>query len=77
MVLQLKSCTLLREVQKIFHEIIIFHRFIGFFSLGSEDWANGVAQIPYAFCLELRPGQTGTDSNFGFTLPEVIFLLIF
>jgi hypothetical protein len=44
---------------------------------GSEDWANGVAQIPYAFCLELRPGQTGTDSNFGFTLPEVIFLLIF
>jgi hypothetical protein len=24
----------------------------------------------------LRPGQTGTDSNFGFTLPEVILLLI-
>jgi hypothetical protein len=37
---------------------------------GSEDWAEGVAKIKYAFCLELRPGQTGTDSFYGFSLPE-------
>jgi len=37
---------------------------------GSEDWTYGVAGIKYSFCLELRPGQTGTDANFGFTLPE-------
>jgi len=37
---------------------------------GSEDWAYGVAGIPYAYCLELRPGQTGTDSNYGFGLPQ-------
>jgi hypothetical protein len=37
---------------------------------GSEDWAQGNAGVPYAYCLELRPSQTGTDSNYGFTLPE-------
>jgi carboxypeptidase A2 len=36
----------------------------------SEDWAYGVAQVPYTYCLELRPGQTGVDSNYGFALPE-------
>jgi murein tripeptide amidase MpaA len=37
---------------------------------GSEDWAQGVAGIKYSYCLELRPGQSGPDSNYGFTLPE-------
>ena len=37
---------------------------------GSEDWAYGVAGIPYSYCLELRPGQSGTDANYGFALPE-------
>ncbi|CAF0839173.1 unnamed protein product [Brachionus calyciflorus] len=37
---------------------------------GSDDWAVGEAGIKYSFCLELRPGQTGPDSNYGFTLPE-------
>lgn len=37
---------------------------------GSDDWAVGVAGIKYSFCLELRPGQTGIDSNYGFALPE-------
>lgn len=26
--------------------------------------------IKWSYCLELRPGQTGADSNFGFQLPE-------
>ncbi|RMZ93185.1 carboxypeptidase B-like [Brachionus plicatilis] len=37
---------------------------------GSEDWAYGTAGIKYSYCLELRPGQSGTDSFYGFTLPE-------
>jgi len=37
---------------------------------GSEDWAQGNQNIPYAFCLELRPGQSGVDAQYGFTLPE-------
>lgn len=37
---------------------------------GSEDWAYGTAGIPYSYCLELRPSQYGTDSNYGFALPE-------
>lgn len=37
---------------------------------GSDDWAAGEAGIKYSFCLELRPGQTGVDSNYGFALPE-------
>jgi len=37
---------------------------------GSEDWAYGTAGIKYSYCLELRPGQTGVDASFGFTLPE-------
>jgi len=37
---------------------------------GSDDWAYGTAKIKYSHCLELRPGQTGTDSSYGFTLPE-------
>jgi hypothetical protein len=43
--------------------------FNGASSGGSEDWAKGVIGIKYAFCFELRPGQTGTDSNYGFALP--------
>jgi hypothetical protein len=37
---------------------------------GSEDWAYGVAKVPYTYCLELRPGQTGVDSTYGFALPQ-------
>jgi len=36
---------------------------------GSDDWAKGVAGIKYSHCLELRPGQSGQDANFGFQLP--------
>jgi len=36
---------------------------------GSDDWAKGVAGVKYSHCLELRPGNTGLDANFGFTLP--------
>jgi len=36
---------------------------------GSEDWAKGVANIKYSYCFELRPGQYGTDSYYGFALP--------
>ena len=45
----------------------------GFFepsSGGSLDWAKAIAGIKYSVCLELRPASTGTDSGFGFTLPE-------
>jgi len=37
---------------------------------GLMDWARGVANVPWPFALELRPGQTGVDSQHGFTLPE-------
>jgi len=37
---------------------------------GSEDWAYAIGGIKYAYCLELRPGQSGTDSSYGFALPE-------
>ncbi len=37
---------------------------------GSFDWTKGVAGIKYSIALELRPGQTGPDSVYGFTLPE-------
>lgn len=37
---------------------------------GSDDWAYGTAGIKYSHCIELRPGQTGTDSAYGFQLPE-------
>lgn len=37
---------------------------------GSDDWAKGVANIKYSYCFELRPGQSGVDAQFGFTLPE-------
>ena len=30
---------------------------------------DGTAGIKYSHCLELRPGDTGVDANFGFTLP--------
>jgi hypothetical protein len=36
---------------------------------GSDDWAKGVANIKHSCTLELRPGQTGTDSTYGFLLP--------
>ena len=36
----------------------------------SDDWARGNASIKYSYTLELRPGQSGPDSNYGFTLPE-------
>ena len=42
---------------------------------GSEDWAQGNAGIKYAYCLELRPSQTGVDSSYGFTLPEDRYIL--
>jgi carboxypeptidase A2 len=35
---------------------------------GTEDWTYAQG-IPHSYCLELRPGQSGTDSNFGFQLP--------
>lgn len=37
---------------------------------GSEDWAMGVAQIPYSYCFELRPSNSDADSYYGFTLPQ-------
>lgn len=36
---------------------------------GSDDWAKGVAGIKYSHCLELRPGDSGVDAQYGFTLP--------
>ena len=30
---------------------------------------KGVAGVKYSHCLELRPGNSGVDANFGFTLP--------
>ena len=42
---------------------------------GSEDWAQATAGIKYAYCLELRPSQTGVDSSYGFTLPEDRYIL--
>jgi len=36
---------------------------------GSDDWAKGVANIKHSCTLELRPGQTGVDSSYGFLLP--------
>jgi hypothetical protein len=36
----------------------------------SDDWARGAAGIQHSYTLELAPGQTGVDSNYGFTLPE-------
>jgi len=36
----------------------------------TDDWAKGVANIKYSYCLELSPGQTGPDSIYGFQLPE-------
>jgi len=35
----------------------------------TDDWAKGVAGIKYSYCLELSPGQSGTDSIYGFQLP--------
>jgi len=35
----------------------------------TDDWAKGVAGIKYSYCLELPPGQTGPDSQYGFQLP--------
>lgn len=37
---------------------------------GSFDWSKAIAGIKYSICLELRPGQSGTDSRYGFLLPE-------
>jgi hypothetical protein len=34
----------------------------------SEDWAFGVAGVPWTYCLELRPGQTVEDSIYGFAI---------
>jgi len=42
---------------------------------GSEDWAAGNASIKYAYCLELRPGKRGPDSQYGFLIPESRALL--
>jgi hypothetical protein len=36
----------------------------------SGDWAKAIANIKYSVSLELRPAQTGSDSKYGFTLPE-------
>jgi len=36
---------------------------------GSFDWTKGVAGIKHSYCLELSPGQTGVDSQYGFVLP--------
>lgn len=36
---------------------------------GSEDWTYSQG-INYSYCLELRPGQSGTDAIYGFQLPE-------
>jgi len=35
----------------------------------TDDWAKGVANIKYSYCLELPPGQSGPDSQYGFQLP--------
>jgi len=37
---------------------------------GSFDWTKSIAGIKYSICLELRPGQSGVDSQYGFVLPE-------
>jgi len=37
---------------------------------GLFDWAYAVAKVKYSYALELRPGPTGPDSQFGFALPE-------
>jgi carboxypeptidase A2 len=37
---------------------------------GSFDWTKAVAGIKYSISLELRPGSSGVDSQYGFTLPE-------
>jgi carboxypeptidase A2 len=42
---------------------------LGVASGGTEDWTYFTARINNSFCFELRPGQTGTDSQFGFQLP--------
>lgn len=36
----------------------------------SDDWAKGTANIKYAYTLELAPGDSGVDSQYGFALPE-------
>jgi hypothetical protein len=43
---------------------------LGSTSGGTEDFTYATAGIKYSYCFELRPGQTGTDSTFGFQLPE-------
>lgn len=47
------------------HSGVLFGKLSGV----SDDWAKGNASIKYSYTLELSPGQ-GTDSNFGFQLPE-------
>jgi len=37
---------------------------------GSFDWTKGVANIKHSYCLELSPGQSGPDSQYGFMLPQ-------
>ena len=32
----------------------------------SDDWAKGTANIKYAYTLELAPGDSGVDSQYGF-----------
>ena len=44
--------------------------FFGPSSGGSLDWAKAIAGIKYSVCLELRPGNSGPDSTYGFILPE-------
>ena len=45
-------------------------KFFGPSSGGSLDWAKAIAGIKYSVCLELRPGNSGPDSTYGFILPE-------
>ena len=53
-------------------KIYIFINLI-FYKMKVWKWRfklKAVAGIKYSVCLELRPGNTGADSSYGFLLPE-------
>lgn len=37
---------------------------------GSFDWTKDTAGVAHSYAMELRPGQTGLDSFYGFILPD-------
>jgi hypothetical protein len=47
---------------------ILFFKYRNFFKILKLH--KGIAKIPYAYCLELKPGESDKEYNQGFLLPE-------